>query len=296
MEARQRITNLVVVVAPLVAGRRRDRRAVGHRGRPRDLAIMAVFYVLTIAGITVGFHRYLTHHGFGTHKPVAYGLAVLGSMAAQGPVITWVAGHRKHHAFPDVDGDPHSPHPSDGTWRGALRSTWHSHAGWLWSERAHRDDDRPKYAPDLLEDRGYSAIDRHYVPIVLAGLALPALAGFVLSGGTAAGALGGFVWGGVVRMALLLHVTGSVNSLCHVVGERRFDLQDESRNIALLSLLTFGEAWHHNHHAFPRSAMHGLRPWELDPAGWTITAMEHVGLAWDVVRIAPERQLARQAA
>jgi stearoyl-CoA desaturase (delta-9 desaturase) len=295
VEARQRVTNFVVVIAPLVLLAVAIVALWGEAVGVRDLAIMAVGYVLTIVGITVGFHRFLTHHAFATSRPMGYGLAVLGSMAAQGPVITWVAGHRKHHALTDVEGDPHSPHfPPGSGWRGAFRATWHSHAGWLWSERKYRDHDRPRYARDLLEDRGFVAIDRAWGALVALGLALPAGVGYVLTGDLS-GALGGFLWGGVVRTLLLLHVTGSVNSLCHVAGERRFATDDRSTNILWLSLLSFGEAWHHNHHAFPRSAMHGLRPSEPDPAGWTISALERIGLVWDVVRIAPERQLARAA-
>jgi stearoyl-CoA desaturase (Delta-9 desaturase) len=262
---------------------------------PRDLGILAVGYVLTGLGITVGFHRLLTHRAFDTYRPVRYALAVLGTMAVQGPVTHWVADHRKHHAYTDVDGDPHSPHTGRGPGvRGALAGLWHAHAGWLFElgERAEPE----RYARDVLDDRGLRAINRLFEPIVLAGLALPALAGWLI-GGTLEAALTAFVWGGLVRIFLLHHVTFAINSLCHFLGRRRFATEDESRNVAWLSVLSFGESWHHNHHAFPRSAQHGLRRWELalDPGGLVIRAMRALGLAWNVVLIPPERQAALTA-
>jgi stearoyl-CoA desaturase (delta-9 desaturase) len=303
VERVQRAVNLAVVIVPLAGLGAVGAVAWGGALQPVDLALLAGTYFLTIVGITVGFHRYLTHHAFATRRPVGYALAVLGSMAGQGAVITWVAGHRRHHAHTDVDGDPHSPHVlPDGTrfrevlrasFRGAARATWHAHAGWLWSGR-HDREDRARYAPDLLEDRGYLLIDRLFVPLVGLSLLLPAAAGWA-NGGGADDALRGLVWGGLVRMVLLLHVTGSVNSLCHLFGSRRFAISDESTNVVWLALPTFGEAWHHNHHAFPRSAAHGLRRGELDPSAWIIRALERVGLAWDVVRIAPDRQTAAEA-
>jgi stearoyl-CoA desaturase (Delta-9 desaturase) len=262
---------------------------------PRDLGILAVGYVLTGLGITVGFHRLLTHRAFDTYRPVRYAFAVLGTMAVQGPVTHWVADHRKHHAYTDVDGDPHSPHTGRGPGvRGALGGLWHAHAGWLFElgERAEPE----RYARDVLDDRGLRAINRLFEPIVLAGLALPALAGWLI-GGTLEAALTAFVWGGLVRIFLLHHVTFAINSLCHFLGRRRFATEDESRNVAWLSVLSFGESWHHNHHAFPRSAQHGLRRWELalDPGGLVIRAMRALGLAWNVVLIPPERQAALTA-
>jgi stearoyl-CoA desaturase (Delta-9 desaturase) len=253
-----------------------------------DLAIMAAMYLVIALGVTIGFHRLLTHRSFQTSKPLEYVFAALGSMAVQGPVIAWVADHRKHHAHTDVEGDPHSPHVGHGDGvRGVLAGLWHAHVGWLLAEQGRADWKR--YAPDLYEDRGMRAINRSFVALVVAGLAIPALAGFAVSG-TLAGAATGLLWGGLVRVFFLHHVTWSINSVCHFLGSRRFATDDHSTNVFWLALPSLGESWHHNHHAFPRSAVHGLRWWELDPSSLVIAAMEKVGLAWNVVRIAPERQ------
>jgi stearoyl-CoA desaturase (Delta-9 desaturase) len=258
---------------------------------PTDLAIAAAMYLLTAIGITVGFHRLLTHRSFQTSKPIEYGFAVLGSMAVQGPVLSWVADHRKHHAHTDEEGDPHSPHVGHGGGPGGmLRGLWHAHAGWLISSQGRADWKR--FAPDLYEDPGMRAIGRGFVLLVLLSLALPALAGYIASG-TIAGAATGLLWGGLVRIFLVHHVTWSVNSVCHFFGSRRFDTDDHSTNVFWLALPSLGESWHHNHHAFPRSARHGLRRNELDPSAAIIAAMERLGLAWNVVRIPPERQAQR---
>ncbi|HZK16361.1 MAG TPA: fatty acid desaturase, partial [Solirubrobacterales bacterium] len=248
---------------------------------PADLAIAAVMYLFTAVGITVGFHRLLTHRSFQTSKPVEYLFAVLGSMAVQGPVISWVADHRKHHAHTDKDGDPHSPHVGhDGGVRGVLAGLWHAHTGWLMSTQGRADWKR--YAPDLYEEAGMRMISRRFTPILLAGLALPALAGYMVSG-TVAGAATGLLWGGLVRIFFVHHITWSVNSVCHFLGSRRFETDDRSTNVFWLALPSLGESWHHNHHAFPRSAVLGLKRWELDPSALIITAMEKVGLARNVV-------------
>ncbi len=260
---------------------------------PTDLVIAAVMYLLTAVGITVGFHRLLTHRSFQTSKPLEYLFAVLGSMAVQGPVISWVADHRKHHAHTDEEGDPHSPHVGhDGGVRGVFAGLWHAHTGWLMSTQGRADWKR--YARDLYEDRGMRKISRRFVPLVLIGLALPAAAGYLVSG-TLAGAATGLLWGGLVRVFFVHHITWSVNSVCHFLGSRRFATDDHSTNVFWLALPSLGESWHHNHHAFPRSAVHGLKRWELDPSALIIATMEKVGLARNVVRISPERQAERTA-
>ena len=258
-----------------------------------DLAILAVMYLITAGGITVGYHRMLTHRSFRTHKATEYLFAALGTMAVQGSVIAWVADHRKHHAHTDVEGDPHSPHVGHGDGLGGvLHGLWHAHTGWLLSE--HGRADWKKYAPDLYEDPGMRLINRLFIPLVVLGLAIPALAGYLLTG-TLLGAATGLLWGGLVRVFFVHHVTWSVNSICHFLGTRRFEVEDRSTNVFWLALPSLGESWHHNHHAFPRSAVHGLRRWELDPSALVIRALERVGLAWNVVRIAPERQAAKLA-
>jgi stearoyl-CoA desaturase (Delta-9 desaturase) len=257
-----------------------------------DLIVAAVMYLLTAVGITVGFHRLLTHRSFQTGKPLEYTFAVLGSMAVQGPTIAWVADHRKHHAHTDEEGDPHSPHvtPDGSGVRNVFTGLWHAHTGWLMSTQGRAD--WKKYAPDLYEDRGMRFISRRFPWLVLLTLAVPALAGFLIAG-TALGALTGLLWGGLVRIFFVHHVTWSVNSVCHFLGTRRFETDDRSTNVFWLALPSLGESWHHNHHAFPRSAFHGLKRWEPDPSGLIIAALEKVGLARNVVRIPPERQAER---
>jgi stearoyl-CoA desaturase (Delta-9 desaturase) len=252
-----------------------------------DLAVMLIMYVLTGYGVTLGFHRLLTHRSFQTHKPVEYALAITGSMAVQGPVISWVADHRKHHAHTDVDGDPHSPHGHGGGFRGAVAGLWYAHMGWLFDRAGQAEHTR--YARDLHEDRGMRFIHRTFLVWVLAGLALPFGLGYLIDG-TLSGALTAALWGGAVRIFALHHLTWSINSVCHFFGTRRFAIDDQSTNVFWLAPFTFGEAWHHNHHAFPRSAFHGLRRWELDPTAWAIRAMKALRLAWNVVEISPERQ------
>lgn len=262
-------------------------RAVG----PADLAILAVLYLITGIGVTVGFHRLLTHRAFQTYPWLERTFAVLGSLSVEGSVLDWVADHRKHHAHADKDGDPHSPHVGHGT---GLRGLWHAHTGWLLETQGQAD--WKKYATELYEDRHMRRIGRRFPVLVLLSLLVPTVAGFVLDGFTIGGAVRGYIWGGLVRIFLVHHVTWSVNSICHYFGRRRFDIEDHSTNVAWLSLPSLGESWHHNHHAFPRSASHGLRWWELDPSGLFIATLERLGLAWNVIRITPERQLQKTGA
>jgi stearoyl-CoA desaturase (delta-9 desaturase) len=253
-----------------------------------DIFVFLIMYVLTGLGVTVGFHRLLTHRSFKTKPAVKGVLTVLGSAAIEGPVISWVADHRKHHAFSDRPGDPHSPHVDHGSgWRGALKGLTHAHVGWIFLH-THRGR-RTRYAPDLIADRVVSAIDRRFALCALGGLIAPFFLGW-LFGGTLRDGFTGMLWGGAVRVLVVHHATYSINSLCHFFGRRRFATRDESRNLFWLSFLTFGEAWHNNHHAFPTSAEHGLRRWEFDPSAYVIRMLERLGLAWDVVRISHERQ------
>jgi stearoyl-CoA desaturase (delta-9 desaturase) len=259
-----------------------------------DIFVFLLLYVLTGLGVTVGFHRLFTHRAFKTTRWIRAVLAILGSAAIEGPVISWVADHRKHHAFADREGDPHSPHVDHGQgWRGAIRGLLHAHVGWLFIH-THRGR-HARYAPDLLADAIVSWVDRTFLVWALGGLFTAFGLGW-LFGGTVQDGLTGLLWGGAVRMLVLHHVTYSVNSLCHFFGRRRFCTDDQSRNLAWLAPLSLGEAWHNNHHAFPTSAAHGLRCRELDPSAVVIGVLERVGLAWDVVRVSPERQAAKLAA
>jgi stearoyl-CoA desaturase (delta-9 desaturase) len=256
-----------------------------------DVFVFLVLYVLSGLGVTVGFHRLFTHRAFKTTRAIRALLAILGSAAIEGPVIAWVADHRKHHRFSDRDGDPHSPHVGHGRGlRGAMRGLLHAHLGWLFIH-AHRGR-RARYAPDLLADPVVRWIDRTFLLWALAGLVAAFGLGW-LFGGRLRDGLTGLLWGGAVRMLVLHHVTYSINSLCHFFGRRRFETGDRSRNLAWLAPLSLGEAWHNNHHAFPTSAAHGMGRRELDLSALVIGMLERLGLAWDVVRVSPERQAAK---
>jgi stearoyl-CoA desaturase (Delta-9 desaturase) len=263
-------------------------RAIG----PLELGLMIGFYVITCLGVTLGYHRMFTHRAFESSRAFRAVIAVIGSMAVEGSVITWVADHRKHHAFTDREGDPHSPHLSGPGFWGAVKGLWHAHIGWLFETVATAD--RERFAPDLVKDRALQVIDRLFPLWVTLSFAIPFALGWVIGGGFVA-ALTALLWGGLVRVFLLHHVTWSINSICHFFGRKRFEVDDESRNVFWLAPLSMGEAWHHNHHAFPTSAFHGLRWWEKlgDPTGLLIVALEKLGLVWNVVRVSPERQAAK---
>ncbi|MEA2456827.1 MAG: hypothetical protein QOI45_3089 [Thermoleophilaceae bacterium] len=256
-----------------------------------DVAVFLIMYVLTGLGVTVGFHRHLTHRSFKTSRPLRGLLAILGSVAIEGPVISWVADHRKHHTYSDQEGDPHSPHVGhDGGLRGALKGLAHAHVGWLFIHTQRGA--RKRYAPDLIDDPVVSFVDRTFLVWVLAGFLAAFGLGYAI-GGTLDAALTGLLWGAGVRMLVVHHVTYSINSLCHFFGRQRFPTEDESRNLFWLALPTFGESWHNNHHAFPTSAEHGMRRWEIDLSAIVIRGLERLGLVWDVVRIDRERQAAK---
>jgi stearoyl-CoA desaturase (delta-9 desaturase) len=256
--------------------------------QPSDLIVFVIVYLLTGLGVTVGFHRLLTHRSFKTGPVVRGILTTLGSAAIEGPVISWVADHRKHHAYSDRPGDPHSPHVDHGVgWSGALKGLLHAHVGWLF--RHDERGSRARFAPDLLADPVVSFVHRTFPLWVFAGLALPFGLGWAI-GGSVDAALTGLLWGGAVRILVLHHVTYSINSICHVFGRRKFKTKDESRNVFWLSLFSMGESWHNNHHAFPTSAAHGLGRWQLDVSALVIRGLERCGLAWDVVRVSDDRQ------
>jgi stearoyl-CoA desaturase (delta-9 desaturase) len=291
MSRAERTANLMGVVVPFVGVLAAIVLLWNRAVDVTDLAIMAVMYLITAVGITVGFHRLLTHRAFQTHAWLERTFAVLGSLSVQGSVMDWVADHRKHHAHTDREGDPHSPHVGHGS---GLAGLWHAHVGWLLETQGQADWKR--YAPELYEDPAMRRIGRRFPVLVAVSLLAPTLAGYVLHGFTLSGAAQGLVWGGLVRIFFVHHITWSVNSVCHFFGSRRFDIEDRSTNVGWLALVSLGESWHHNHHAFPRSAYHGLRWWELDPSGLIISGMERFGLAWNVVRITAERQRARTLA
>jgi stearoyl-CoA desaturase (delta-9 desaturase) len=292
MTLRHKLANLIGVPLPLigviVAIVLLWHRAIG----PLELGLMAGMYVVTCLGVTLGYHRMFTHRAFESSRAFRAIVAAFGSMAVEGSVITWVADHRKHHAYTDHEGDPHSPHLHGPGFWGAVRGLWHAHMGWLFESVGCAE--RERFAPDLLKDRLMRVMDRLFWVFVVVGFAIPFAIGWLI-GGSLGAALTALLWGGFVRVFLLHHVTWSINSVCHFFGRRRFDTGDESRNVFWLAPLSMGEAWHHNHHAFPTSALHGLRPLErlADPTGLLILLLERIGLVWNVVRVSPERQRAK---
>ena len=266
----EKILTIVSVIAPLVGTLVAVSLLWQRLVSTRDLAILGGMYVLTALGITIGFHRMLTHRSFEAHPCVRFVLLVLGSMALQGPPLDWASIHIEHHAHSDTEDDPHSP----------VAGLFHAHLGWLIT---HQQANPAVYGTWLLKDRLVMAVSKTCVLWIVLGFVLP----YVLGGWT------GVLWGGLVRIFLVNHVTWSVNSICHTFGTRVFETNDRSRNNWLVGLLALGEGWHNNHHAFPRSAFHGLRWWQLDGSALIIRALERAGLAWKVVRIPDARVAAR---
>ena len=290
-ETRDRIITGIVTVLPFLALGLAAWQVWGSALHWSDVLLFCVMYVLTGLGITVGFHRHLTHRAFKTHPWLRGLLAILGSAAIEGPVISWVADHRKHHAFADVEGDPHSPHVDHGHgWSGALKGLYHAHMGWLFIHTQRGSKER--YAPDLLADPTVAWVDRTFLIWASLGLLVPFAAGWAI-GGTVFAGLTGLLWGGLVRVFVLHHFTYSINSLCHVYGRREFETADHSRNLALIAIPTLGEASHNSHHAFPTSSTHGLRWYQVDVSALVIDGLEKANLVWDVVRVSPDRLAAK---
>ena len=251
-----------------------------------DLVALSVMYVWAVMGISIGYHRLCAHRAFATNRPLKIFFVAGGAMAGQGPPLIWTAHHRRHHRVADKPGDPHSPYADEQPGiKGALKGLWHSHMGWLFDEDLTSDPIR--YCPDLARDKDVRFMSAHFVELVGLGMVIPGFIGLALTQ-TFAGFLTGMLWGGLVRFFLLNHVTYAVNSVGHYFGRRRFEVPDESRNVAWLAIPSFGEGWHNNHHAFPRSYTHGMRWYEVDISAMIIRTLEKVGLAWKVVRIDPE--------
>lgn len=242
-----------------------------------DLWILLGSYVATALGVTVGYHRLFTHRSFETYRPIRWLFAILGSTAAEGGVLVWSAQHRQHHSASDQFGDPHSP-KLDGL----------LHAHYLHVFRQVQRIDLARFVPDLIRDPFLRWLERNAWMGVVLGLAAPAAIGWWV-GGTWQAAATAFLWGGLIRLFLVNHATGAVNSLCHRFGSKPFEAGDESRNNFWLMPLTLGESFHNSHHAFPTSARHGLRWFELDPSWCLIWLLEKVGLATSVIRVRPER-------
>lgn len=273
-----RIVLLIAVIAPFLGLIAAIVSVWGWGFRWSDLALLVGMYILTVLGITVGFHRLFTHRAFETSSTIQFLLAILGSMAVQGPLLQWVALHRRHHQHSDEPEDPHSPHHQGDGVMGILRGLWYAHLGWMFTPKPR---DLQKYVKDLRESRVLRAVSNLFPLWVAIGLLIPTLLGWLWVG-SISGAWTGFIWGGLVRVLFVHHVTWSINSICHVWGQQPFHSNDESRNNAFFGIFGLGEGWHNTHHAFPTSARHGLRWWQLDVSYLVIRALAMIHLAWNV--------------
>jgi stearoyl-CoA desaturase (delta-9 desaturase) len=257
-----------------------------------DVLIALAFYWVSGLGVTVGYHRYFTHGSFKAKTGLRVGLAVAGSLAIEGPVITWVSDHRRHHKYSDREGDPHSPWRYGDDWKALSKGLLYAHIGWLFDPNKTSQE---KFSPDLLADRRIKVVDKLFPALVAVSLLLPALIGG-LWGMSWQGALTAFFWASLVRVALLHHVTWSINSICHTFGSEEFEVRDKSRNVAWLAIASFGESWHNLHHADPTCARHGALKGQLDPSARVIWALEKLGWAYDVRWPDEERLAAKRPA
>jgi stearoyl-CoA desaturase (delta-9 desaturase) len=272
------VVNLLAVVLPFLGLAAAAASVWGWGFSWLHLGLLLGMYVLTTLGVSVGFHRLFTHRSFETHPVIQFVLGVLGSMAAEGPLLDWVALHRIHHRHSDAHDDPHSPHHGGRGVRGLLRGVWHAHVGWVFGAEP---PNLSSYVKDLRRSRVLRTVSALFPLWVVVGLLIPAALGGLLTGSWV-GALLGLLWGGLARVFLVHHVTWSVNSVCHLWGGRPYQTGDQSRNNFLFGLLAMGEGWHNNHHAFPTSARHGLRWWQLDVSYWVIRLMALLRLVRNV--------------
>lgn len=285
--------SVIVIVAPflgLVA-------AIGLLWETRlswlNLAMLVAGYILNVLGITIGFHRLFTHKSFKTTPAVTAILGILGSMAVEGPILQWVATHRRHHQHTDQPGDPHTPHSEGNDFRAWLKGIYHAHFGWFFAETPSKAI-MDRYVRDLQADRVVRFVSNSFGVWAALGLLIPAVIGLAATSSWT-GALTGFIWGGLLRVFFVHHVTWSINSACHLWGPRSFQTPDQSRNNFVFGILAFGEGWHNNHHAFPGSARHGLSWWQFDIGYVVIRILAMCGLVWDVKVPDPERIAAKRA-
>lgn len=290
LPAAHRAIVLAVIVIPFIGFLTAVVFAWGWGITWTEVALLLAMYVLTGFGVTVGYHRLFTHRSFGTGRIITAFLGVLGSMAVEGPLLRWVAVHRAHHQHSDTAEDPHSPHGHGSGIRGIIVGFFNAHMGWM---LLRSDRKLARYTADLRKDRLVRRVSRLFFVWVALGLLIPAVIGGLISMSWT-GALLGMLWGGLVRVFFLHHVTWSVNSVCHLWGTRPFRSNDESRNNPIVGVLGMGEGWHNNHHAFPTSARHGLRWWEIDLSWMLIWALRKLNLAWEVRLPTAERMAARR--
>jgi stearoyl-CoA desaturase (Delta-9 desaturase) len=280
LPVRYRVIAVVMLALPALAVAAAIGDAVLHGVRALDVALFAGGYALTTLGITVGYHRLLAHGAFRASAGLRAVLVIFGCAAGEGPPLYWVANHRRHHHFSDRPGDPHSPYWKSHVALRGLAGFWHAHAGWM---TTHEMTNTLRYCPDLVRERGLARVARHYNLWLVLGLFAPGLVAIAVEP-TLASAARGILWGGLVRMFVLHHVTWSINSVAHLWGRRAFDVADHSRNVAWLALLSMGESWHNNHHAFPSSAHFGLTWYQVDLGAWVIWLCRRLGLADGVRR------------
>ncbi|MDY7020229.1 MAG: acyl-CoA desaturase [Cyanobacteriota bacterium] len=245
-----------------------------------EVGLFLVMYILTLLGITVGFHRLFAHGSFQTNTPVKVILLILGCMAFQGPVTYWVSNHRRHHQYSDRQGDPHSPYCSEGgeQYFSQIQGLWNAQIGWMFT---HQITNTLFFAKDLLRDKSIAKINELYYVWVMIGIAIPTILGGILTG-TWKGLLSGFLWGGAVRLFLSYIFTNSINSITHLYGTRPFNTREQSTNNIWLAIPTLGESWHNNHHTFPNSAKFCLKWWQIDFGYWAIRFLQFMGLVWNV--------------
>jgi stearoyl-CoA desaturase (delta-9 desaturase) len=272
----KRVVALVTIGVPSVGFAIAVYLMVTGRATAVDYSLFLVFYIVHMFGITIGFHRYVAHKSFKTSRFFEGVLMIAGSMALEGPVLHWVATHRRHHRFADEMGDPHSPNLSGNDLRGKLRGLWYAHIPWMLSDQESRVS---VFAPDVLRDRNLYYYSRTYPIWALAGLLLPALIGLAV-GGSLASALSGFIFGGLARAFVANQALWCVGSISHMIGSRPFATRDDSANNWPVAFLTFGEGLQNNHHAFPGAYRHGIRWWEPDVSGWAIAALSKPSIVW----------------
>jgi stearoyl-CoA desaturase (Delta-9 desaturase) len=275
----EQVALAVFIVVPLLAVTAAVPVAWGWGLGWHDVVIAFVMYAVSGHGITVGYHRYFTHGSFKAPRPVRVALAVAGSLAIEGPVIRWVADHRRHHAYSDKDGDPHSPWRYGDDLKALTKGLWHAHIGWLFDVEQTNQE---RFAPDLMADPDIVKVDRAFMRLTAVTLLLPPLVGFLWGGFTWQAAATAFFWGSLVRVALLHHTTWSINSICHTIGERPFRTRDRATNVWWLAVMSMGESWHNMHHADPTAARHGVLRGQLDSSARIIWFMEKLRLVREV--------------
>lgn len=274
----KRVVALVTIGIPAVGFAVAVYLIAAGRATTLDYTLFAVFYVIQMFGITIGFHRYVAHRSFKTSRFFEGVLLIAGSMALEGPLLFWVATHRRHHRYADELGDPHSPNLSGSGLGGKLKGLWYAHIPWMFSDQESR---ATVFAPDVLRDRRLYGYSRTYPIWALASLLLPAVIGLAV-GGTAQAAFSGFIFGGLARVFVANQAAWCVGSISHMVGSRPFANRDDSANNWPVAVFTFGEGLQNNHHAFPGAYRHGMRWWEPDLNAWVIAALAKAGIVWDL--------------